>query len=371
MRIYFYIIISSFLFLSSCNYKISKATSEDSRNKSFQGTDILFVNSQTIMEQVLVSCKNCHSSMGDIGGIRSQIARVQDSVFGNRMPKAGPLSDCAKALLNSWVSNGMPDETKIQVSSLSSCREDGGSQGGEAPVLNPPLPESDGNEGSDVEDIEPVVTQPESEFGKFVDVNTIMNKTLVSCKSCHREMVNSDAIRSKIDSIRDSVEDDWMPFGNRFSKLNACDKATLTAWSAGGMLETSTLLVSSLEACRPVSNPGEVSPVEVPVPIDVETPLAILPLNFSTFENRILEKHCTSCHNSSSIDFEASEILFSPFLKLKENPKYLGTGSTDSRIYKRINRDDDLRMPPLSFPSLNQEELDFVKRWIDAGAPES
>jgi hypothetical protein len=65
-------------------------------------------------------------------------------------------------------------------------------------------------------------------------------------------------------------------------------------------------------------------------------------------------------------------MLFYPFAKLMEIERLWKAPATESKIYKEITDSED-PMPPLDskISVLTPDEVEFVKRWIDAGKPEN
>lgn len=80
----------------------------------------------------------------------------------------------------------------------------------------------------------------------------------------------------------------------------------------------------------------------------------------------ILQKHCAKCHTDGryegAISFDTREALLDSGIA---EPG----ASADSSLLERVTTDDsDLRMP-LEAPPLSAEEIDVLRRWIDAGLP--
>lgn len=206
-----------------------------------------------------------------------------------------------------------------------------------------------------------------------VDSMTIQQTVLRSCTKCHSgqkspNLATLDDISRNIKAVLEAVNSNQMPpsFAG-YSPLSDCEKNILMDWVASGMPQTSSKKISELSACHQ----GELQPA--PAPPAPQEPASILemPLNYETLTTQILQPRCLHCHNPDSEDGDAAEILFYPFAEITKNPKLLGTSSLGSRLYKVVSRTDDERMPPPEDSEpLTADQLEFIKRWVDAGHPE-
>lgn len=93
---------------------------------------------------------------------------------------------------------------------------------------------------------------------------------------------------------------------------------------------------------------------------------AAAPVDFAHDVLPILEQHCAKCHTNGryegDISFDTRNAL------VESNVAEPGRGA-DSPVIERVTSDDpELRMP-LESPPLSAEEIDVLRRWIDAGLP--
>jgi hypothetical protein len=264
-----------------------------------------------------------------------------------------------------------------------------------------------------------------------VDSEMIQNTVLKSCTKCHSgqkspKLTTIEEIKNNIDDVVDAVESDKMPpKSSGLPHLSACDKEILRSWVAAGMPNASSQKAVELGACQgdgsqtqtppsqpptppptvppsppptpPANPPGDTQPTppsnppvepppgdsqpnppnnpptvppNPPVPPDQQSILD-MPLNYETLRVKILEPRCLHCHKEGATDPNASETFLFPYSELASHPKLLGTGSADSRLFKMVSRTDDRRMPPPEESGpLSADEIEFIKRWVDAGHPE-
>jgi hypothetical protein len=260
-----------------------------------------------------------------------------------------------------------------------------------------------------------------------VDSALIQQSILKSCTQCHAGQKNPnlatlDGITKNINDIVDEVNSNEMPpTKSGLPHLTDCEKEILRAWVAAGMPTTSMQKVVDLDNCHPdgsqsqppqptpptpapapaptptpnpvpaptpdptpapvpTPNPGPVpapaptpQPDPTPAPIPTPTPGSILsmPLNYDTLAEKILKPRCLHCHKEGGDDSDAADILLYPYDQLTLHPKFLGTSSADSKLYKLVTKTDDNRMPPPEDgAALTADEIEFIKRWVDAGHPE-
>lgn len=211
---------------------------------------------------------------------------------------------------------------------------------------------------------------------QVVDAQIVQGFVLSSCVRCHggttQPILNSlDAIKMNIAKIQNSVNANKMPPSRAgYTPLTDCEKAILHVWVSEGMPTSSTTKVSTLPSCdsyEPIVKPPPVRPTKPP-------PVAILdmPLNYQTLNTQILQKKCAHCHNPDGPDIMAAMYLFYPYSEITSHGRLLGTNRNDSNFVKMLEADDSERMPPADdSPRLSPEEIEFVKRWIDAGHPEN
>ena len=111
-------------------------------------------------------------------------------------------------------------------------------------------------------------------------------------------------------------------------------------------------------------NPGEQLP-EIPVPPGNNISVASNTLSTQAYE--VLKKHCYQCHG---IKFEVDGLNILNRNSMAEDEYYLVPGSAaESEIWNRMGVAKN--MPPKKTASRpNETELNIVKQWIEAGAPD-
>ena len=200
-----------------------------------------------------------------------------------------------------------------------------------------------------------------------VDASVIQQSVLSSCTRCHAGNTNPNlstfaAIVSQIDRVKAQVLSNQMPpASSGYAALTDCQKDILLEWIRLGTPDTSNSKVTDLPACKQglPSKP-------------IEQPILELPLNYKTFAEKILQPRCLHCHNEKSGDLDASQYLLYPYSELIAHKKLFGSDSAHSKLYKIVSRDDEERMPPpKDSAALASDELEFIRRWLDAGYPEN
>lgn len=153
MRGLYSIIICSFvLFTMGCNYNVIKDPSafggqEGKSSTSISGSALIDWN--LMKNSVLSSCMSCHvghsaPELGSLSSTQQNLNTVRTEIHANTMPPAKngyvPLSDCGKAILDSWIQQGAPETTNTRVGDLAACKEVAGSpQEGNTPIELMPL----------------------------------------------------------------------------------------------------------------------------------------------------------------------------------------------------------------------------------------
>lgn len=204
-----------------------------------------------------------------------------------------------------------------------------------------------------------------------VDFTTVKNLVFGDCLKCHNGTRDPDLrslaiIRNQSSQILSSVESNKMPpSGSGYSSLGDCQKLILKAWLEQGAPEVGTVTVGSLGgACQQ-------APLEPVTPVD-NLPILLKPLNYETLYQRIIQPKCLHCHNSGPTgDFDASLYHLSPFEDFVKEKNMLNVDPTQSKFMSVLTNDDDSRMPPPDDgPRLSEDEIAFVKKWLEAGFPE-
>jgi hypothetical protein len=199
-----------------------------------------------------------------------------------------------------------------------------------------------------------------------VTLALVQQSVLDVCLRCHSgvnspNLSSADGLRENIFEIQRQVESNQMPpSSDGYSPLGDCQKNILRAWVADGMPETSTQKILDLPKCQ-----------QETLPPSTATSILQIPLNYQTFTSQILQARCLHCHNADSGDPDASQILLYPFSALIAHRNLLGPDSRHSKLVSLVSRADDNRMPPLSESPLSTEQIEFIKKWVDAGHPEN
>jgi hypothetical protein len=89
----------------------------------------------------------------------------------------------------------------------------------------------------------------------------------------------------------------------------------------------------------------------------------------------ILAKHCTVCHNDQSLDDPETSggLSLDSYVRVTASKKagiVRLKKSAESELVKRLTMMDAKKRMPKDEPALSSKEIELVKRWIDAGAPE-
>ena len=85
----------------------------------------------------------------------------------------------------------------------------------------------------------------------------------------------------------------------------------------------------------------------------------------------ILRNRCNTCHNADKAKGGLNLETFSTAMQGGGSGKVIEPGDADgSRLWELVSHSDQPFMPPKS-PKLPDAELDLIKRWIEAGAPET
>lgn len=214
---------------------------------------------------------------------------------------------------------------------------------------------------------------PSFKANAVVGWDVMRDSVLTQCMSCHVGRTNPElgsytSVVQNISKIESDVLQNVMPPAkNGYEPLNSCYKSILTTWIQAGTPETTTTKVIDLPDCHTVGNQ----------PPQEETPIALEPLNYDVLLKRILRPRCLNCHNPDSNEAneegeEARNLLFYPFSEIENNATKWGISSSKSKIIRHLESKDPKKVmppPPKDLP-LRDEEINYVKRWIDAGKPE-
>jgi mono/diheme cytochrome c family protein len=102
-----------------------------------------------------------------------------------------------------------------------------------------------------------------------------------------------------------------------------------------------------------------------PPPAPAEDPLKP---TYTNIRKEIFEPKCASCHFAGG---DAQFLRLDSLTAIRMYPNFVLKDPTDSVLIKSVTRKDVGRMPPpRSGPRLSKEEIEMLKAWIVAGAPE-
>lgn len=200
----------------------------------------------------------------------------------------------------------------------------------------------------------------------LIDAALVKNTVLKTCMDCHvgrtpPELGSVSTIQQNVTNVIAWVNSNAMPPGkNGYSPLSDCNKAILTKWSQLGSPETSNEKVGDLAECKGVTPPPE-----------TDLPIEKMPLTYQTLLTKVLQPKCLKCHNPDYEDVEAAGILFYPYSEITKRPRLWSAPGAKSKMVRVLTKDDETRMPPPEDGAqLSNEEIQFVIKWIDAGAPQ-
>jgi cytochrome c553 len=376
--------------LVSCNYNIAKKSSAGDGGQSktdigtMLGQDVIFNPAQGAQSFVLGVCLHCHDTGGkgnptlnSIAAIKANLHDVVLDIDQDDMPKPDlgdkPLSACQKAVLHAWIDQGEPETSTIKISTLPACANLASSPtGSPVPVPVPgPVPVAT--------PVPPPVATPAPVppgVPQFVGDHVIQKVVLGVCLHCHdaggkQPQLNSIAlIKSNIKNIVADVTADDMPSPRKGDKpLSACQKAILNKWVELQTPRTSTVSVASLPECAVAR-----AILELPVAAPLQPGIRAIgdeQVNYQTFLARVLTPKCLKCHSVDSTS-KAKDILFFPYSAITSRARLFAPPGASSRFVRLVTRTDNGRMPPLDDgEGLDQDQVAFVIKWIDAGTPEN
>lgn len=206
-----------------------------------------------------------------------------------------------------------------------------------------------------------------------VEYATIREHALNSCKACHsgiqEPLLNSiDTLKANSEKLLNAIEGlngvKFMPpKEDGYDPLTTCQVDLVKSWITQGAPETSEVLVSSIESCDKDLNGGPKNILEMPV-------------NYQTLNKMILQPKCISCHNEKSSSDAAFSPLY-PYQELAGRRNLIGRNSATSKFVRILASNTESRMPPFAddngnpLDAITADELEFVKRLVDAGFPEN
>ena len=222
----------------------------------------------------------------------------------------------------------------------------------------------------------------EKQLDNEVNFTTLSQSALQSCSECHKEgnfnILFESVVVARKEKIWRAVESNAMPPADKgFRPLTDCQKETLYWWLNSDGSEKRKF--SDFASCQSSSETEQSdqtptpeptltpAPSPTPSPEPVDESWTEGELTFATLNEKILAPKCAKCHHDDKIegtnlqswvDLQIGGLLFLPV--------------ESNFLYKRVTSDNPERVmpPPKSdIPRLTPKEVDYLKRWLEAGAP--
>lgn len=198
---------------------------------------------------------------------------------------------------------------------------------------------------------------------KTVDFEVLKVTALNSCLNCHTTGSNSMNTPEKFLALKteilDSIQKATMPpKSSGYKPLSECEKQILETW-----LDDQTQSRVPSRKVGELSKCSDVAPAKPKPPTD----FAALELSFENLTKEILAPKCLSCHTEENARKTVLESY--PLLSAQ---KLLAETADESMLYKVTIGTAKRFMPPKNkgIDPLTDAEKDYLKRWIEAGAPE-
>lgn len=198
---------------------------------------------------------------------------------------------------------------------------------------------------------------------KTVDFDVLKVTTLNSCLACHTtgsySMNTAEKALALKTEILDSIQKGTMPpRTSGYKQLSECEKQILETWFEDqNQKRAPSRKVGELSKC------GDVAPAQ-PKPA---TDFATLELSWKNLTSEILAPKCLTCHNEE----DARKTVLDQY-GLISAQRLLAETADESMLYKVTVGTAKRFMPPKNkgIDPLTDAEKDYLKRWIEAGAPE-
>jgi uncharacterized membrane protein len=199
---------------------------------------------------------------------------------------------------------------------------------------------------------------------KTVDFDVLKVTALDSCLHCHtnggKSMNTPEKVIALKSEILDSIQESTMPpKSSGYKHLGECEKQILDTWlDDQNHSRAPSRKVGDLSKC------GNAAPGKPKLPPDFST----LELSFVNLTTEILAPKCLSCHT----DETAKKTVLDQYALLSAQ-RLLAETAEDSMLYKVTVGTAKRSMPPKNkgIDALTDAEKDYLKRWIEAGAPEN
>lgn len=187
----------------------------------------------------------------------------------------------------------------------------------------------------------------------------------MKCHSKGKYNISTDSqLLNLASSVLKSIQDKKMPpSSSSVPPLNACEIKILQTWINNEQAQNATTeKTSDLSECKELIGIAKPN-----LPLIPKKDLSDIEANFTNITNEILKPKCYSCHSvETNNGFTVLEYM--------DGIKYLGLlGPTaeESKLYTvLIHSDPNTVMPPpdSGIEHLTEDELQFIRRWINTGA---
>lgn len=197
-----------------------------------------------------------------------------------------------------------------------------------------------------------------------VSFEVVKSTALSTCLECHssgsRSMDTAEEVVAQRDSILNAVNKGTMPPRSAgYKSLSACEKQILETWIDDQLRSRSDVQkVGELSAC---------GTAEAPV-VKKKADLRTLELSFENLQNEILKPKCMVCHTTETAKRTRLETL-----EQIQGHGLLAETAEASILYQVTVPGMNKRfMPPQKgktiLAPLTEDELSYLKRWIESGA---
>lgn len=214
------------------------------------------------------------------------------------------------------------------------------------------------------------------------------------CVSCHGNsgglsLESYASVKAAISEIEErALRDRDMP-PRSSGALTQAEASLLSEWIAAGAPEFATKTPSSAaepapsaEQPRPLPTPApspgpstSPSPAPAPAPSPSPSPQPELPQPyFQSLYRTVFKPRCLRCHSGDSPD---GDVSFESLDALKRSPRVPlrmeepGDPDSSGLLLVLTSDDEERKMPPPPRKPLQDFELDAIRTWLKAGAPDS
>lgn len=198
---------------------------------------------------------------------------------------------------------------------------------------------------------------------KKIDFDLVKSVPLRTCLECHttgsRSMDSAEKVLKLKGDILESIHKNSMPpKSSGYAPLSDCEKKILETWIEDQEQgRASGVLVKDIPACADAK-----APVAKP-----KTDFKNLELSFENLQKEILAPKCLSCHATDSPGYQYA---LDDLQRMKDNELIMATADESLLYQVTVPGRVKYFMPPKNkgIPPLTEEEQDYLKRWIEAGA---